>query len=418
METEEPYEYEVDLRDYIKVIWREKWIIVGIFLLAVGLAAGYSFTRPATYKTETTLAVTPNVSKRLLNGTGVSVGELDPDTYREIAKSNDLLKDVTKEVNDTFAEKRTSPSALKNKISVEIKTEERDFPLVKATVTGNHPQKIKKIANTWAEHFVQRINSFVSKEATRIFQSLSEQFQTIQEELEAAEEENLKYKKELENLKYELDISRRKRGNYFSQLEDKSSQISGLKTKIERLQKQLDGEPKYLELERSVSNQAIWSFLREGLSKEELKKLPGLNVKDQEKNNLYFSIKNDLYRAEVKLNTLKKEIPELEKRVEGLKTKIKEKQSRIQELELALGKSERKTWSLRRSYDKFSDKLEEARIIREGEGATIRVIEEAIAPEKAQPTNTKQNVAVAGVLGLFIGILAAFFKNYMEGYEE
>ncbi len=48
-------EYEVDLRDYIRVIWQKKWIIVGVFLVAVIAAAVFSFRSPNAYETEALL---------------------------------------------------------------------------------------------------------------------------------------------------------------------------------------------------------------------------------------------------------------------------------------------------------------------------------------------------------------------------
>ena len=43
-------EYEVDLRDYLTVIWERKWIIVGVVIVAVLAAAVYSYTRPDEYR--------------------------------------------------------------------------------------------------------------------------------------------------------------------------------------------------------------------------------------------------------------------------------------------------------------------------------------------------------------------------------
>lgn len=43
-------EYEVDLRDYLRVIWERKWIVLGVFLAAVAAAAGFSYTLPDEYE--------------------------------------------------------------------------------------------------------------------------------------------------------------------------------------------------------------------------------------------------------------------------------------------------------------------------------------------------------------------------------
>ncbi len=42
-------EYEVDLRDYLRVIWEQKWVILGVFVVAVVAAAVFSFSLPDEY---------------------------------------------------------------------------------------------------------------------------------------------------------------------------------------------------------------------------------------------------------------------------------------------------------------------------------------------------------------------------------
>lgn len=43
-------EYEVDLRDYFRVMWRKKWLILGIALAAIVLALLISFRAPSQYQ--------------------------------------------------------------------------------------------------------------------------------------------------------------------------------------------------------------------------------------------------------------------------------------------------------------------------------------------------------------------------------
>jgi len=50
-------EYEVDLRDYLRVLWRGKWIVLATFLVAVGVAALVSFRTPDIFRAEAVLQV-------------------------------------------------------------------------------------------------------------------------------------------------------------------------------------------------------------------------------------------------------------------------------------------------------------------------------------------------------------------------
>ncbi len=42
-------EYEVDLMDYLRVMWNWKWVIVGCFIVAIAVAAIVSYTKPDQY---------------------------------------------------------------------------------------------------------------------------------------------------------------------------------------------------------------------------------------------------------------------------------------------------------------------------------------------------------------------------------
>jgi hypothetical protein len=50
-------EYEVDLRDYLRVLWRGKWILLATFLAAVGVAALVSFRAPDVFRAEAVVQV-------------------------------------------------------------------------------------------------------------------------------------------------------------------------------------------------------------------------------------------------------------------------------------------------------------------------------------------------------------------------
>ena len=50
-------EYEVDLRDYLRVLWHGKWIVLATFLVAVGVAAVVSFKAPDVFRAEARLTV-------------------------------------------------------------------------------------------------------------------------------------------------------------------------------------------------------------------------------------------------------------------------------------------------------------------------------------------------------------------------
>ena len=426
----DPYEYEVDLRDYVNVIWEQKWLIVGITVIALVLAGGYSLRQPETYRTQATLLITPRVSEQIVssNGEGLNSVSLPSLAYERSAKAADLLETIIKDLdlkNDQG--ELISQSSLKNRLEVSIDTRTRnnggetlEVPLVTMTVTGGEPERIKNVANKWAELFQNRTTEIFSSEIAQSFQFISERFQAVQQELQGLEEEKQNYMDQhpLNTLKNEVNVLQSKYSSFLSQLEEKKAKLNSEETRLVSLQEALKEEPKFLQLNKSVSKEAIWRFLDGEISSEELENLPGLNVSEEVKNETYFSLKRDLNRTKINVSTLKEEATYFESKTKDLKERITAKQARIDRVEMKLGRLDRKIDRLKDSYQTLSSNLEEARIANEEKESSVRLMERAVAPEYPLASNTKQNVAVAGVLGLFLGVLIAFFRNYMQGYEE
>ncbi|MCK4246108.1 hypothetical protein KAX14_02615, partial [Candidatus Bipolaricaulota bacterium] len=69
-------------------------------------------------------------------------------------------------------------------------------------------------------------------------------------------------------------------------------------------------------------------------------------------------------------------------------------------------------------YSSLASRLQEAKIALAETAAAIRVIESPVMPTSPIGPNKKMNVAVAGVLGLFVGVLLAFFVHWLFYAEK
>ena len=83
-------EYEVDLRDYFRVMWERKWIITGVFLVAVLAAAAYSFNLPDEYEASALLRWQSRLELQ-----GVNVNLPDANSLLELLKTVVVQPDTT-----------------------------------------------------------------------------------------------------------------------------------------------------------------------------------------------------------------------------------------------------------------------------------------------------------------------------------
>jgi len=69
---------------------------------------------------------------------------------------------------------------------------------------------------------------------------------------------------------------------------------------------------------------------------------------------------------------------------------------------------------LQDTYNRVAKSLQEAKIARAETAEPIKIVERPVLPTTPVGPSRKLNVAVAGVLGLFLGVLLAFVVHYFQ----
>ncbi|MBC7098393.1 hypothetical protein H5T52_04665 [Candidatus Bipolaricaulota bacterium] len=410
-------EYEVDLRDYVRILWKEKWIVIVTFLVAVGTALAISYGLPKQYRTETALLILPPLAREV--GGEVTGTVYSPETYKSLALASDLLQEVAAKVYPEGD--RPSALELKDRIKVEIEqTTAKEFPgrfplYLRVSFTGTDPARLQQLAQAWTEGFTARNAQLFMSRAAQSYEYIKENFDEVEEELLAKEEEKRVYQKEnpLEILQAEVAVLEADYKTYLDQLEEKRRELASKEATLAALTEALAQEPQYLTLMRTVSNEALWNFLAQRATPQELSSLPSLALQDQQLNSVYLDLRSQLASTQVAVKTLREEIAYLESALSTTLAELKEKQARLVEVQAELERLDREISVLKSSYTSLAEKLQEARIAKAETAEPIRVVEAPVVPERPIGPSKKMNVAVAGVLGLFLGVLLAFFAHWL-----
>lgn len=296
------------------------------------------------------------------------------------------------------------------------------------TTTQN---RVRKIANKWAELYLRRASRQLSSETKRNFDLISKEYAQVKEELKKRIQERIDYREkyDLQFLQTEVKVMTNKYENYLSSLVSKRLELAKRRAQLQALKSALKAEPKYVYLERHLPPESFWGPIQiteenssedtgESTNGHSTALSSGVKVKDQKINEIFSNFKEKTITTEVDVASLEQEIGYLETRLGEFRTQIYQKQAKIEKAQLGLEELEKAIKRLRNSSDSLSSNLEKARNAKERGETPIRIIQQADSAKAVKSVNTKQNVAVAGVLGLFFGVLVAFFKNYMQGYGE
>ncbi|MCB9418919.1 MAG: hypothetical protein H6667_03900 [Ardenticatenaceae bacterium] len=164
-------EEEIDLRPYIRAIFRAWYWIVGAAVLAALAAYGISTLSPEKYEAEAIVAIVrerTDVSFDTSIETQEDVlGSRDIGSRREaliaLVASNDVAQQVLIEMGDRLAPGDRNAAVLLKKVSAS-----NTGDLIVVRISHEDPQMAAEIANVWAQVYEQYINAlYVSGTSTR-----------------------------------------------------------------------------------------------------------------------------------------------------------------------------------------------------------------------------------------------------------
>jgi LPS O-antigen subunit length determinant protein (WzzB/FepE family) len=167
--SEENYdEYEIDLREYIKLVWKHKWFITAFVVLAVLAAFVFSsyFIKPE-YKTEAVLSA-PNYE--LLNGQTIN-----SNYYISLFESDDVVNEVLRYVNKEKEDINQLDNAdILHKIN--INTEDNNNQ-INFLLTYNDPEKASLVLKKWLDEFMTKTQSLINDENEKYINRLRRKYE-------------------------------------------------------------------------------------------------------------------------------------------------------------------------------------------------------------------------------------------------
>lgn len=405
-------EQEISLRELIEVLLKNKKLIAIITGVSLIFSLILSFTTPPVYEARTTLLVNPigaqQKSKEITSSMDVldtisQYPEISVQTYKEQFLSAEVLKGTIDELGLKSEDGQAiSIRSLRNKVTVEVID---NTNLIKVTVRDGNPQLAAEIANTLNEKFIDYITAMTKRKSMQAVQAITEQ---------------------LEEEKKALDEEAKKKRDYLMNAQD----IEALNQEIEALRNQLTAYKSLLiDTEKQIESDLLSLKTMEQNGIGSNVDIAAIEAKIQLKNEVKIEIKlsNSSNLSNAILTAQKTQIEtRLVQNVsekEVLEKKIEEIQQRLSDLRATLATEEYKYNEVMRNYE-LAEASFEAYQIKKNEAeqnaaadigrASIIVSSPAVVPEVPSSPNKKLNLGIGIVLGLMIGVLVAFFREYWK----
>jgi len=437
---------EIDLREYLNILWQRKWIIIGLFIIAVVSSYFISKSMTEIYQTESLIMVqeqnnTEDMFSEQLSFTTGNDNKIA--TYSEMIKSRRILNKVIKSLNlrNVETNEYISVSSLKNRISI---TNTGDTDLMRLSVTYSDPKIAKQIANKIITVFKEENLEMNMADLQGASDFISTQLEDTKKQLTELEKELLKYQKE--NKIYYPGEQGKKLLEQLSNLEkglvEAKIEINQAKAALNTVNKKLNNESKTIISSKTISRNPIIGELKSKLSslqtdlsaKKEV--YTDKHPEIQQLNTKIKSVENELNKKVKEIVSAKTEttnplfnslrdkkisletnIISAQARQQSYQNQIKNIENELNDIpdkELTLARLQREKTITEDIYLMLKERQEEINIQKSMKTSDIVVVDPAIVKENPIKPNIKLNLAIAGVLGLMLGVFIIFLIEFFD----
>lgn len=456
-------EDEINLRDYLQVALRRKWIIIAFFVISVSIVAIKTFKATPIYQTTVQTLIdkeNPNVVsfEEVLSTDGVDTAFIQ--TQLKIIESRTLARRVIKALNlkenpEFKSDEKPKGfslrgflSSLLNKKRPESKSREadeieedsrlvsgylsrlkaesvRNSRLVNISFEGAHPDIIKTIVNRHAREYIEKNLEMRFAASQDAVEWLQKQLYEKKGRVEKAENALQLYKEKMKIISVEdrQNIIVQKLEELNSTLTTARTTRIGLETLYNETKK-FSGDPESIESISEVMNNPLIQQLKQNYV--------GLRTEITKLSDKYGGKHPNMIRMMAEAQELENRIrSEVNKIIRSIETDYKVAQAREESLSdaleeqkrvaldlnrkaIAYGTLKREAESERAMYDILLKRMRETDITGELKTSNIRIVDPAETPISPIKPKKRLNILLAAVVGLTLGVGLAFFLEYID----
>lgn len=407
---------EIDLRRYVRVVWRRRYM-VGVCALLAALAVGFVSTlSPPAYETSALVLMTP--SPLHVGGAADAPGpkietvllrEIPTETLVAFARSRATMGKLAQEMADGAPSNGAFPEVLT------VQTI-RNTNLVELRVRGRDPQRVTATANKWAALVASSSLALFAAEAQQSFAFFDSRLEEMASRLQAAEQAQREFEagsrlqvleardKALTDLVAGYEV-------WFTDLGVVIARVDAERAQVDR---QLQVQPKTLVLRKSITSDPLLHAAATATDKSTFAEISKLRLQNEELNPVYITLAQAGSQLAVDAVARRTERERVALAMVRLNHELGLLRAEIGELKLLAGQFARAVSNETQLYNVLLQRREEARIASVSQAGFSRVVAEATVPSSPAPARTLFKAAIAGILGLVTGAAAALVLEYFS----
>lgn len=395
---------EIDLKKYIMILI-ERWkLILFIILFSLLTAWTYAFFMVEdVYQVESQLIRSVPSYKNDFNAEIFNKRE-----YKSIFSSNILAEQVIDELNLNKA--KYNSDKLLGSLTVSIGDEE-NYQLINIKYETTQPKIGQKIINTWMKLFEDKSLKLLREEVLSTKQIITNEYQTYKNEANKIQEKYYEFQNnnQIQLLQNKISSREKKIVGYEERLLDIKNQIRQKSALVKELSTSLASEEKFHKLNLAISDSQLL---------EQLKILGAGKIEIERLNPLYTTFKEKIENSQAKLQELKAEKEVLGDNLKNLNTEIKSLRIKLSHQQRKLKELERELNIVEEKYEEVSKQKKEVDAALESQSNGVKISYKAVEPQNPIKPNRFLILSISAVVGLILGISAAFIADLLENSQE
>lgn len=407
-------EEEIDLRVYVEVLIRYwKWI-AGLALAAAVVAFAVSSFISPTYEATALAAITKPRYVMQFDPRFQTEDVTQPyKAYPELATSDDLLRDLMTKV-DSLPKGVESLQDVRGMLEAKLGA---DPSLVQLVVSSHDPETAAYVANGWAELFVTQANEIYGAHGEGNVSFFEEQLTQAQAELDTANQALTEFQSRNQKavLQAQLSSAQQDLGDYLVELRG----IKRIVRNAQALRTSVAAQPGDALASAADGLTALQLQMQAFSVRAYSNDLPPIQLQVSDTALLSPELTVDELTASLDnlAATLKTWKEEAETQTAALEPQILALQQQIEETQAEENRLTRARDVARETQVTLAHKVEEAHIAAENTTGDVQLVSRAAAPEKPVSPRKLINTAVAGALGLMVGVFGAFAVEWWHEDE-
>ncbi len=433
--AEGSFEPEIDLREYLRLLWTGRWTILAVMAVVVALGLGWALTRPKIYETTCTISIDSHPPQIIKNQINLSPSWWELERYineqERVIRSRTLAQRVVDrlglESSPDLRESGDPAGMLLSMIDVKpLKARDVSSNVMDLTMRGRDPERITEWLNVYVQEYIAFNIEDNLKRMRQIYEVIQSKLEPLRQQLSESEQELTRFKERQDSLLFadqDKNVITEQVNTLTTEYARTKAERIRLETKINALERIGKGSSPLSSFPEVVANPTIQALQeqRRSLEVELTEKLktykPGHPVIKDLKGRIEGIEGQIREQIDAIVSALRTDYEIKRQREASLYAniqKLKEQSIELSKQTMEYEKIKREYEQNKAFYEEMLARSKEADISGTVAMNNIRVIDEARVPTAPVSPNVPRSVMLSVVLGLMLGVGLVFGLDYLD----